>query len=116
MADFTELKNCIRKGTVQSVDAAKMRARVKFGDKGGINSGDLHILVRPVYVVPANGSKESGKTAAVKLSYDKNDSPQTESHAHDAYVTNWLPAVNQMVLCIMTPDGDGEGFIIGGIV
>lgn len=43
MADFTELKNIVRKGIVQSVDTGAMKARVKFGDKGGIISGDLHI-------------------------------------------------------------------------
>ena len=53
MADMTELKNIVRLGTVQSVNASKMTARVKFKDKGGITSGDLRIIKRPVYVVPA---------------------------------------------------------------
>ena len=48
MADMTELKNAIRIGTVQSVNADKMTARVKFKDKGGIVSGDLQIIKRPV--------------------------------------------------------------------
>ena len=39
MADFTELKNIVRKGIVQSVNQEAMKARVKFGDKGGIISG-----------------------------------------------------------------------------
>ena len=52
MADMNELKNLIRKGTVQSVNAGTMKARVKFGDKGGIVSGELHILVRPRIIVP----------------------------------------------------------------
>ena len=30
MADMTELKNIVRLGTVQSVNASKMTARVKF--------------------------------------------------------------------------------------
>ena len=50
MADMTELKNIVRLGTVQSVNASKMTARVKFKDKGGITSGDLRIIKRPVYV------------------------------------------------------------------
>ena len=33
MADMTELKNIVRLGTVQSVNASKMTARVKFKDK-----------------------------------------------------------------------------------
>ena len=57
MADMTELKNIVRLGTVQSVNASKMTARVKFKDKGGITSGDLRIIKRPVYVaVPIRGS------------------------------------------------------------
>ena len=35
------------------------------------------------------------------------------SHNHEAFVTEWTPGVNDMVLCIMVPDGDGDGFIIG---
>ncbi len=76
MADATELKNIMRLGTVMSVDRMKMTARVKFGDKGGINSGPLHIL--------KHGS-------------------------------GWTPSVNDMVLCIMMADGDGDGFIIGEV-
>lgn len=76
MVDLTELKNIVRKGIVQKVDENKMKARVKFGDKGGIISGELHVLVRDV---------------------------------------QWLPEVGEMVLCLMIPDGDGEGYILGGI-
>lgn len=51
MADLTELKNIVRKGTVQSVDKKKMKARVKFGDKGGIISGELHILIQKRHII-----------------------------------------------------------------
>ena len=34
---------------------------------------------------------------------------------HEAFVTEWTPGVNDMVLCIMVPDGDGDGFIIGEV-
>ena len=106
MADMTELKNIVRLGTVQSVNASKMTARVKFKDKGGITSGDLRIIKRPVYVVPA-------KTT---LKYDYNGQMLKEvSHNHEAFVTEWTPGVNDMVLCIMVPDGDGDGFIIGEV-
>lgn len=76
MADLTELENIVRKGTVQKLDETKMKARVKFGDKGGIISGELHILIRD---------------------------------------TQWIPKVGDMVLCLMMPNGDGEGYILGGI-
>ena len=45
MADLNAVKNIIRKGTVHSVKEGAMKARVKFGDKGGIISGELHVLV-----------------------------------------------------------------------
>lgn len=90
MADITELKNAIRIGTVQSVNADKMTARVKFKDKGGIVSGDLHIIKRPVHVIQAMESGTKGISA-------------------------WVPSVNEMVLCIMLPDGDGDGFIVGEV-
>lgn len=103
MADVLELKNMLRKGIVQSVDKTAMKARVKFGDKGGIISGDLHILYRPRYIVPSSGEWEGDRTATADL------------HSHAAYLTNWVPEIGTMVLCIMTPDGDGEGYILGGV-
>ena len=89
MADITELKNIVRKGTVQSVDTGGMKARVKFEDKGGIVSGALHILVRQ-----GNFKLSSGETGTV---------------------TKWVPSVGSMVVCLMIPDGDGEGYILGGV-
>jgi Phage P2 baseplate assembly protein gpV len=80
MADMVELKNIVRKGIVQSVDEGTAKARVKFGDKGGIVSGALHILVNQ-------------KTT-----------------------TKWLPEIGSMVLCLMIPDGDGEGYILGKVM
>ncbi len=102
-ADLTQLQNMIRKGTVQSVDKAAMKARVKFGDKGGINSGDLHILVRHRIVVPGKMDEAGDKTQI------------QEGHSHDAYITEWVPEIGSMVLCLMIPGGDGEGYILGRI-
>ena len=75
MADMNELKNLIRKGTVQSVNAGTMKARVKFGDKGGIISGELHILTRHRAVVPGEKDKEGDKTK------------EKAGHFHEAYIT-----------------------------
>jgi hypothetical protein len=30
-------------------------------------------------------------------------------------VKPWIPTVGQWVLCIFKPDGEGDGFVIGGI-
>lgn len=115
MADMTELKNIVRKGIVHSVDKAAMKARVKFPDKGGIISGDLFILITPRYIVPAAANESGNKVADKSLSYDKSDTLTTESHTHAAYLTNWVPEIGSMVLCLMIPDGDGEGYILGGV-
>ena len=115
MADNAELKNLTRLGKVQSVDTAKMTARVKFEDKGGIVSGALHIMKRPVYVVPGEKDKAGSQTASTTIEFDYNQSLKEKSHSHNAYVTNWLPQVGELVLCIMIADGDGDGVIIGGV-
>lgn len=60
MADMTELKNIVRLGTVQSVNASKMTARVKFKDKGGITSGDLRIIKTPSVRCASNGKRGRG--------------------------------------------------------
>lgn len=103
MADMTELKNIVRKGIVQNIDVDKMRARVKFGDKGGIISSDLYILITPRTIVPSNEEENGDKVSMVN------------EHEHAAYLTQWIPQVGDMVLCLMIPDGDGEGYILGGI-
>lgn len=103
MADATELKNIVRLGTVMSVDKDKMTARVKFGDKGGIVSSPLHILKRKVYVTPTMEYENEGRTAT------------ENAHYHEAYITPWVPDVNDMVLCVMMADGDGDGFVIGEV-
>lgn len=115
MADIKELENVVRIGKIQSVDADKMTARVKFEDKGGIISGSLQIIKRPVYIIPAMESGTEGQTAETKLKYDQNDELKEVSHKHDAFVTLWVPSKNDMVLCIMQPNGDGDGYIIGEV-
>lgn len=115
MADNTELKNMARIGRVESVDAAKMTARVRFEDKGNILSAPLHIIKRPVFVVPGEKDEAGSKTAATAIKFDYNQSLTEKSHSHSAYVTNWIPKIKDMVLCIMIADGDGDGFIIGGV-
>lgn len=90
--DNEELRDIVRVGKVHSVKKSEMTARVKFEDKG-IMSGELHILVRPSTV-----------TTGV-----------AEGHNHAVTVKKWTPEIGSMVLCIMLPDGDGDGFIIGGV-
>lgn len=104
MADMTELKNMVRKGIVHSVNKKTMKARVKFPDKGGIISGELFILTRPRYIIPEKDKEEK-----------KNEVETVLNHTHNAYITPWTPEIGSMVLCLMIADGDGEGYILGGI-
>lgn len=103
MADIIELKNLVRKGTVHNVDADRLKARVKFGDKGGIISAELHILANSGTVVPYSGEKKGDRVR------------ETQGHEHEAYLAPWIPQQGDLVLCLMVPDGDGEGYILGGI-
>ena len=115
MADITELKNMVRLGIVQNVNPDKMTARVRFDDKGGIISGELHIIRHPVNVVPGTKDKAGDKTASTQLEFDTNNELTKKSHSHAAYITEWVPNINDMVLCIMQPDGGGDGYIIGEV-
>lgn len=78
--ELTALKNIVRVGTVSSVRAADLTARVAFHDKQDTEgkpliSGPLKIVQNP----------------------------------------SWLPTVGQFVLCIYLPNGESDGFVIGGI-
>lgn len=126
MADITELKNIVRKGIVQSVDKKKMKARVKFGDKGDIISGELHILIQKRHIIhepvenwvedEANRIKKDVTDVSINASYHNDEVVRNPSPTvHQAWLAYWLPEVGDMVLCLMIPDGDGEGYILGGI-
>ena len=89
------LKKIIRIGTVHAYDASTRMARVKFDNLGGIISPPIKVLTRPRAVVPGEKEKTGNKT-------DKAD-----GHFHAAYVTDWNPKINDQVLCLYYPDGDG---------
>ena len=88
--DIQELKDLVRIGIVSSVNSTKMTARVKIQDLG-IVTGDLKI-VQNTPLITSHISKEQG----VKI-------------------YPWIPYIGQWVLCIFKPDGEGDGFVIGGI-
>jgi phage baseplate assembly protein gpV len=100
-AEIEELKQLIRTGTVHSVDKEKLIARVKFDDKNGMISGELQILYRPSTVI----------TDLTELTFNG----EVKSHKHEVKVEPWTPAIGDMVVCLYKPDGDGDGFILGGI-
>lgn len=36
-------------------------------------------------------------------------------HAHGEGTEPWIPSVGTLALCVMTPDGGGDGFIVGEV-
>ena len=36
-------------------------------------------------------------------------------HQHEAYVMDWNPKPGAWVLCIMRPDGSGDGYVVGEV-
>lgn len=112
--DLTILKNIVRVGTVSSVDGASRTARVAFADKQGAKgepfiSAPLKVMQNPPFI-PGNGviqetQPKSGGSGEAAF----------EEHAHGLTIRPWLPHVGQFVLCIFLPNGEGDGFVIGGI-
>lgn len=83
--EITALKNIVRVGTVSSVDANERTARVKFSDKNNLVSGPLKVL-------------KNSPLMASEITIDP-----------------WLPKVGELVLCVYLPNGESDGFVIGGI-
>lgn len=93
--DIQELKNIVRIGIVSNVNPAKMMARVRIQEQG-IVTGDLKIVQN---------------TSTVEIER-KGGTCEAECKA---IIRPWIPKVGQWVLCIFMPDGEGDGFILGGI-
>lgn len=127
--DIQELKNIVRIGIVSSVNSAKMTARVKVQEQG-IVTGDLKIVQHTPLITIVN--KEAGtkwEYEAEYMGYDrklglgetyKKKYPDTihttyEDKEQIIKIYPWIPYIGQWVLCIFMPDGEGDGFILGGI-
>lgn len=93
--DMQELKDIVRVGIVSSVNAGAMTARVKIQDQG-IVTGDLKIVQNP-------------PKAEIKI---KSGSCPADCEVE---IKPWIPKVGQWVLCLFKPDGECDGFILGGI-
>lgn len=83
-----DIKNIVRVGIVSSINAAKSTARVKIQEQG-IVTGDLKVVQQKPMVECEECSEVTAKP--------------------------WMPEVGQWVLCIFIPDGEGDGFVLGGI-
>lgn len=93
--DIQELKDMVRVGVVSKVNPGSMTARVKIQDQG-IVTGDLKIV-------------QNQPTAEIEIISG------SCSAEREVKIKPWIPKVGQWVLCIFKPDGEGDGFILGGI-
>ena len=138
------LKEIVRIGTVSWVDPDKRTARVIFHDKDELPSGELKVLQnQPLITVEkwVDGAKwnydakyasidrklglgESYTKAAPDIiTVEKNIDykcplhgvDETKNHKHVMTVYPWLPYIGQFVLCLYLPNGESDGFVLGGI-
>lgn len=122
----------IRTGRVSSVDAKSRTARVVFPDKADMVSAPLVVLRNSPLITAAittggNQWKMTEKYASAprKLGFDESYTKAQSDvikgelvesgHSVNIEVCGWLPYIGQTVLCILLQDGEGDGYIIGGV-
>ena len=93
------LKRIIRIGVVQTFDAVTRK---------GMKSSELKFVARPRHIAP-NKQPPDQEDDLVKIACDHCP------HQHEAYVMDWNPKPGVWVLCIMRPDGSGDGYVVGEV-
>lgn len=140
-AEVAALKDIVRIGTVSSVDVSSRTARVVFPDKENMVSGPLKVVQnQPLITVEKTIAGKKWDYAAQYASADRklglgesyttaapdvitNTTPDNEikyageirGHTQEIKVYPWLPYIGQAVLCLYLPNGESDGFVIGGI-
>lgn len=141
---IADLKEIVRIGTVSSVDNDKRTARVIFHDRSELPSWELKVLQnQPLITVEkwVDGAKWNydAKYASIDRELGLGESytteapdvitveraidykcplhgvDETKTHKHVITVYPWLPYIGQLVLCLYMPNGDGDGYVLGGI-
>ena len=102
------LAGLVRVGTVTAVNNAKHLARVKFQSED-MTSGWLYVLDNrpfiPGYDQTQQTQSRSGGSGAAAFA----------EHTHELVIKQWMPKVNQTVLCLYLPAFNADGFILGGV-
>lgn len=135
------LKEIVRVGTVSSVDVESRTARVIFPDRDNMTSGTLKVLQnQPLITVEkwVDGAKweydaqyaSVPRNLGLGENYTKaapdvitNDTPGGEikyvgeirAHKQTITIYPWLPYIGQLVVCLYLPNGESDGFILGGV-
>lgn len=122
----------IRLGTVSDIDTDKRIVRVKFGDKNDMVSAWLKVLsASPMITATVKTGGVPWEAAGDYVSADRKlggneryvkeppdvitvERVDTDSSAK-LTVRGWLPYIGQTVLCVILTNGDGDGFVIGGV-
>lgn len=108
MASGFDISRIVRVGTVMTVDNEKHLARVIFKDKAE-QSGWLRVVDNrpyiPDYDVPQRTEYEAGGSFYAEFA----------SHKHDLIIKQWMPKVNDAVVCLYIPKDDADGFILGAV-
>lgn len=135
----------VRVGQVSSVDVDSRTVRVAFADKQDGNgspliSGALKVIQNMPLITVEKWVKETPGKWDFKADYNSHDrvlnigenyvknkytplkdvienEKEIEGKTYKEIVTvyPWLPYVGQFVVCLFLPNGEGDGFVLGGI-
>jgi len=103
------LSRLVQVGTVTDINTTKHQARVKFQNTG-ITSGWLYVLDNHPHIPdfdPAQQRTNAQGGGSGEAAF--------ESHSHSLTIKQWMPHVNDTVVCIFLPIFNSDGFVIGGI-
>ena len=98
----------VRVGTVTDVNNAKHLARVKFQSED-MTSGWLYVLNNRAYIPGYD------QTQRTEYKAGGSEAAAFASHAHELIINQWMPKINDTVVCLYLPVFNGDGFILGGI-
>lgn len=96
--EILSLKNIVRVGIVSKVNSENKTARVQIPEQGIVTS-ELKIV------------QNMPKIEIIKEEITENDTPSDCK----IEIEQWMPQVGQWVVCLFYSDGEGDGFILGGI-
>lgn len=122
----------IRTGRVSSVDVISRTARVVFPENADMVSAPLVVLRNSPLITAAittGGAawdmterySSAPRDLGLDESYTKAQSDvikgelTEQKHSVNIEVCGWLPYIGQTVLCILLQNGEGDGYIIGGV-
>ena len=102
------LENLVRIGTVYAVDHVNHTCRVRY-NATGITSGVLKVLNNRCFI-PGYNQTQRTDNASGGSGY-----AEYANHAHTLNIVQWMPSIDETVLCLYVPVENGDGYVLGGI-